>query len=486
MRRADFLQGAALVRKEGRRSLRYGQGRLPPAALAPEKGNSSMMYLLMTAGIMGLSLFLISRLSRVCGLQLKGKALALAGILSTAIAGFLPVVAPFLTGDYYWKLSGLILVAAALVTAYNAHLLRLDARRAAQAETAAPPPATAPGEERPAAGAKPAPSGEDARSTAEALPAREPPSPQESPPSAPTAGTVLSSKAPRAQASPKEGPAPEEATTQGVPAKTPPAQKGVPPEASPAQRGAQAPAAAPAETPPAPENVPPGTIPAPKETQAPAAALTKTPPAQEEAPVRADPAESPAGIASPPAAKTAPEKATLPEEPPRVPESSPAAVPVARGEAPDEVACPQQTADAACEKELAALSSLDDFLDYAYAAQTREELPRALAAYREALRQYADDPYVPYLFIDLGNLCKQSARYADCIEVYRQGLELPIIAGNEAMAEEFRKNLLYLRLVYHTLKKHHALATPFSEIPQAYRAEIETAFQAALAMHSGR
>ena len=136
-------------------------------------------------------------------------------------------------------------------------------------------------------------------------------------------------------------------------------------------------------------------------------------------------------------------------------------------------------------KDLAALTTLDAFLDYAYAAQQRGDIPRALAAYREALKRYSGDPYVPYLFIDLGNLCKQQARYADCIEVYRRGLRLPIIAENEAMAEEFRKNIRYLRIVYHILEKHQALATPFGSIPQTYRAEIETAYQAAQAQHHG-
>ena len=207
------------------------------------------------------------------------------------------------------------------------------------------------------------------------------------------------------------------------------------------------------------------------------------PPPQADAPARALPTE----------ARTAPEPPQREDTPPvaDTPAKEPAAAGTAPAPPPANAAPPRHTifsrrpADAEFADELAALSSLDAFLDYAYAAQQQREFPRALAAYREALRQYTDDPYVPYLFIDLGNLCKQQARYEDCIEVYREGLRLPIIAGNEAMAEEFRKNLLYLCLVYNILKKHQALATPFSEIPQTYRAEIETAYQAKLAMHPG-
>ena len=153
--------------------------------------------------------------------------------------------------------------------------------------------------------------------------------------------------------------------------------------------------------------------------------------------------------------------------------------------APEKRLTEAQAPEASWAKDIAALTTLDAFLDYAYAAQQRGDIPRALAAYREALKRYSGDPYVPYLFIDLGNLCKQQARYADCIEVYRRGLRLPIIAENEAMAEEFRKNIRYLRIVYHILEKHQALATPFGSIPQTYRAEIETAYQAAQAQHHG-
>ena len=153
--------------------------------------------------------------------------------------------------------------------------------------------------------------------------------------------------------------------------------------------------------------------------------------------------------------------------------------------APEKRLTEDQAPEASWAKDIVALTTLDAFLDYAYAAQQRGDIPRALAAYREALKRYSGDPYVPYLFIDLGNLCKQQARYADCIEVYRRGLRLPIIAENEAMAEEFRKNIRYLRIVYHILEKHQALATPFGSIPQTYRAEIETAYQAAQAQHHG-
>lgn len=430
-----------------------------------------MMYLIMTAGIMGLCLFLVSRLSRACGLHLKGRALALAGVFATSIALLLPVFAPFLTRGYYWKLGGLVFLAAALVTAYNAHLLKRDAARDGETAHAAESPA-------------------DAAAEAEDIPAPPPLAPQASAP----------------EAADLQEASPEAAEPQGAP-------QAAPTEAAPTEDAAT-PAPAEASLAPALQETAEMTSPKP-EAEPEAASGTEDellPPEQKpvlvpaskggraSAPTPAAPTAAPEAACAAPAAQASPEASAPAPEPPQredtppvadAPAKEPAAAGTAPAPPPANAAPPRHTifsrrpADAEFADELAALSSLDAFLDYAYAAQQQREFPRALAAYREALRQYTDDPYVPYLFIDLGNLCKQQARYEDCIEVYREGLRLPIIAGNEAMAEEFRKNLLYLCLVYNILKKHQALATPFSEIPQTYRAEIETAYQAKLAMHPG-
>ena len=107
-----------------------------------------MAYLLMTAGIMALGLFLASRLANACGFLVKGRALALAGILACGIAVVLPILAPFLTRDYYWKLGLLVLIAALLVTAYNARLVKKDLAAAEQA-AAGTPASAAPLEQTP-------------------------------------------------------------------------------------------------------------------------------------------------------------------------------------------------------------------------------------------------------------------------------------------------------------------------------------------------
>ena len=466
-----------------------------------------MAYLLMTAGIMALGLFLASRLANACGFLVKGRALALAGLLACGIAVVLPILAPFLTRDYYWKLGLLVLIAALLVTAYNARLVKKDLAAAEQA--AAETPASAAPPER-ASEQMP----EAARQTEEQAGEARPDIP--TPPVRPAAAANKESDS---AAPALDAPAPPQAAPP-VAATAPPAPA---PGAAPADARADSTAAQPPQ-----EKALPATDAAaqpPQETALPAAdaaaqppqetALSAAEPPQEEAASTADTArqapqtEAPA-VPIAPAAFTAedsrPPRDAAPPPPPvtevhasarhapaaqmpegHTPEKRPpeAAAQASEKHAPEKRLTEAQAPEASWAKDIAALTTLDAFLDYAYAAQQRGDIPRALAAYREALKRYSGDPYVPYLFIDLGNLCKQQARYADCIEVYRRGLRLPIIAENEAMAEEFRKNIRYLRIVYHILEKHQALATPFGSIPQTYRAEIETAYQAAQAQHHG-
>ena len=466
-----------------------------------------MAYLLMTAGIMALGLFLASRLANACGFLVKGRALAFAGLLACGIAVVLPILAPFLTRDYYWKLGLLVLIAALLVTAYNARLVKKDLAAAEQAAAETPASATPPeqtpeqmpeaarqaeeqaGEARPDIPTPPVqPAAAANKESDSAAPALDAPSPPQAAP--PVAATAPPAPAP--------GPAPADARADSTAAQTP--QEEALPAADAAAQPPQktAPSAADAAAQPPQEEALPAAEPPQEEAASTADTAHQAP--QTEAPAvpiapaafTAEDSRPPRDAAPPPppgteehaSARHAP-AAQMPEG--HTPEKRPpeTAAQASEKHAPEKRLTEDQAPEAPWAKDIAALTTLDAFLDYAYAAQQRGDIPRALAAYREALKRYSGDPYVPYLFIDLGNLCKQQARYADCIEVYRRGLRLPIIAENEAMAEEFRKNIRYLRIVYHILEKHQALTTPFGSIPQTYRAEIETAYQAAQAQHHG-
>ena len=466
-----------------------------------------MAYFLMTAGIMALGLFLASRLANACGFLVKGRALALAGLLACGIAVVLPILAPFLTRDYYWKLGLLVLIAALLVTAYNARLVKKDLAAAEQAAAETPASAAPPeraseqmpeaarqtkeqaGEARPDIPTPPVrPAAAANKESDSAAPALDAPAPPQAAP--PVAATAPPAPAPGAapadaRADSTAAQTPQEKALPATDAAAQPPQETALPAADAAAQPPQETALSAAEPPQEEAASTADTARQAPQTEAPAVPITPAAFTKEDSRPPRDAAPPPPPVTEEHASARHAPAAQMPEG--HTPEKRPpeAAAQASEKHAPEKRLTEDQAPEASWAKDIAALTTLDAFLDYAYAAQQRGDIPRALAAYREALKRYSGDPYVPYLFIDLGNLCKQQARYADCIEVYRRGLRLPIIAENEAMAEEFRKNIRYLRIVYHILEKHQALATPFGSIPQTYRAEIETAYQAAQAQHHG-
>lgn len=129
----------------------------------------------------------------------------------------------------------------------------------------------------------------------------------------------------------------------------------------------------------------------------------------------------------------------------------------------------------AYQQEIEALDTLDSLLDYAY--DKAHSLPdAAICAYQQAIKSYPEDSYMPFLIIELVNLYKEQARYTEAIKAYQKALSLPIIASNDDMKQEFIKNTRYLTIVQDKLSKHHALSTPFPDIPANILQEIETEF----------
>ncbi|MDD6699342.1 MAG: hypothetical protein PUE51_13510 [Veillonellaceae bacterium] len=409
------------------------------------------MILLLTAGIMGITLFVLAKIAKRLGLRIKGKALALAGVLACAIACALPFVAPFLTEGYYLKLGALAVAAALLVTGYNAYLWKKDAKAAESADE------TAEGESK------------DARTAEETLAARtraaigpqrfkwEPPDEPEEEPAEPEPEPT-----PEPVEEPKEAPQKEEPALQAEP----PSQRGD----GPRERRGESPARQ------------------DDKQEVPSAGATKKAPAE----VKEAKPEKPPEKKKVPVQK---EEPILQEEPP----SQRGDGPEGRGESPVEPAKKQEETSAgattkaepikqeepikkpepkAPAPDFSTFTTLDDYLDYADAAQKKGDLERATTAYANAVDIYVSDPYIIYLYMDLGNLLKQQARYTDCINVYHAALSIPILAENPAIAREFEKNIRYLEIVQAVLKRHHAEDTPFGDIPDAVRAEIEAADQA--------
>ena len=428
------------------------------------------MILLLTAGIMGITLFVLAKVAKRLGLHIKGRALALAGVLACAIACALPFVAPFLTEGYYIKLGALAVAAALLVTGYNAYLWKKDATTAESAdETAESEAAEAqtaeetlaartraaigpqhfkwepPDEpEEAAAEPEPEPKPEPVEEQKEA-PKKEEPALQAKPPSQRSAEPPVEARGPEGRGeSPARQDDKQEVPSAGATKKAPAEVKEAKPEKPPEKK--EEPilqAEPPSQRGDGPEGRGESPVEPAKKQEAPSAGATE----------KEKPVEPPKLL---PAPKPEPEPEPKPIEKPK-PKPAPPKAP-----APD----------------FSTFTTLDDYLDYADAAQKKGDLENATTAYANAVDIYVSDPYIIYLYMDLGNLLKQQARYTDCINVYHAALSIPILAENPAIAHEFEKNIRYLEIVQAVLKRHHAEGTPFGDIPDAVRAEIEAADQA--------
>lgn len=162
-----------------------------------------------------------------------------------------------------------------------------------------------------------------------------------------------------------------------------------------------------------------------------------------------------------------------------------AAVPA---EAPEAAPLPEGPAAAALSEEktvpigleLARLQSLDDYLDYAVAQSGKGCFSHAILAYQQALEKFREDPYVPFIIIEMGNIYKELGAYGDAIGVYRGALRLPQIKEQESIKADFKKNIAYLNTVLQVLTRHREPALPFRKIPPDYQREIEEIIAAEL------
>ena len=379
---------------------------------------------------MAISIFLIYRLCRFFNIEMKWTSLVLCAVMAFIVNGMAITMSPFLDRGHYLRLGILVITAAAVVTIFNERMLRREEALAGNC-TVLP---------------------------TEQLPVEEEPPAEDILPAAmqePVAETSSSEPAVSVKATPVEQPAavqevpPEEKSA--TPQKNNEAEKAVEEAKLAAQAIAEKEAKLAAEK-------------AEKEAQAIAEAK-----ARKEAKERAEQKKREAA-----ARKKAEAEA----------KAKAAAEAKIRAEAEEkarqELAAKRQAHEQELKQELASMDSLDAILDFAYEAKDAQPKD-AIFAYHEAISRYGDDDYTPFLVIELGNLYKEQANYSGAIAAYKQALTMPIIAKNDAMCQEFTKNIHYLGTVQDILAKHAALSTPFPQIPGDIMQEIETEFQA----HSG-
>ena len=374
-----------------------------------------MTFILITGSIMCISIFLIYRLCRFFGIEMKWTSLVLCAVMAFIVNGMAITMSPFLDRTHYLRLGILVITAAALVTFFNERMLRRD-------EALAGGYTILPTEQMP---------------VAEELPVEE---------------NILAAQ----QKNTEAAAAAEDTPTTETPA--------APANESSTEKNA-------ANINEAQQAV--------EEAEATARVI-----AEKEAAIAAKKAEDEARAKAEKAAKERIAQKKREEEARKRAEAKAAAEAKAKAKAEAEEKARQQAMAAKREahekqlkQELSSMDNLDAILDFAYEAKTNQPQD-AIFAYQEAISRYADDDYTPFLVIELGNLYKEQANYSGAIATYKKALNMPIIAQNDAMCQEFTKNIHYLGAVQDILAKHAALSTPFPQIPGDIMQEIENEFQA--------
>ena len=457
-----------------------------------------MTFFVVTAAVMAVSILLIYKLCLYYGLELKWISLVLCAVMAFGVNGATIILSPFLDQSHYLKLTALVLFAAALVTLFNEYLLKREKRQLATAE-----------------GEVLTVEEEDIEPKADLLMAAAEDSSQAEAEEDLSQRLQEAMKANHPAAEPAAEPAGAQKENDGEEKDTPEPTPELPAEEAPAIEATTLPeepaASSPAIMEPAAEDAPvteptAEETPVAEETPAAEPAAVETPaaepapevqdamepevpeePASEPVPTpEPEPAQESSAAKSEPEAKTEPEPAEegspapQPEEEPS-PQPLPEEVPVPEA-APAPFSLTLEEPDAA-EAAVAELATLDEILDFAY-ANKEKDVDAAITAYQAAIDRYPEDSYTPFLIIELAGLYKERASYNEAINLYAESMGLPIIADDDAMKQEFSKTLRYLGTVQDILRKHHALATPFSKLAPEIMQEIEAEFASRQAKQS--
>ncbi len=443
---------------------------------------------------MAASVLLVQRVARHFGLAVDSRALALCAVMALIVNFSAILLSVYLTFNHLMMLVVMVIGSAALVTGVNEFLLRRDYSRVlletgkapedgeseegevfpeeASEDTGQPPVPEA--EEPPIVwevelppGAVP-PEGELAETPAAPPipePAPMPPSPPvETPIFKPEPVVEEPTEEPEPEPvveEPTEEPEPEPVVEEPTEEPEPEPVVEVPteePEPEPVvEEPTEAPEPEPVVEEPTEEPEPEPVVEEPTEEPEPEPVVEEPTEAPEPEPVVEEPTEEP-------------EPEPVVEEPTEEPEPEPVV------EEPTEEPEPERVVEEPTEEPEPEPLTLDDYLDRAYAEKDANHLDAAAALYREAIDKFSDDSYVPFLVIELGNLYKDEGKYADAIETYRRALSIPIIQGQNGIADEFRKNITYLDTVSHITARHGAPRISYNKIPPDWLAEIEKAF----------
>lgn len=140
--------------------------------------------------------------------------------------------------------------------------------------------------------------------------------------------------------------------------------------------------------------------------------------------------------------------------------------------ADDFAAIPAELADT-----FAAMDTMDQLLDYAFEQDAAHHKDAALWAYHTALERYSDDDYAPFVVIAITNIYKEQGQYTLAIKSFAEALDLPALAGNAPMRQQFEDSLAYLTAAKAVLEEAHLEHLPWREIPKDKMLQIESIYK---------
>ena len=123
--------------------------------------------------------------------------------------------------------------------------------------------------------------------------------------------------------------------------------------------------------------------------------------------------------------------------------------------------------------DMSQFADLDAVLDFAYEAKISGRYEDAVDAYESAIENYEDDPYLPFLFIDLANVHKGQGEYDAAIDIYQKAINMPNIEKDSNILKSFKENIDYLKALKTVLRKHKIEHKPFGDIDESILKEVE-------------
>ena len=192
-----------------------------------------------------------------------------------------------------------------------------------------------------------------------------------------------------------------------------------------------------------------------------------------DAPEEAEPADSVAG--APEEVKQADSVAGAPEEVKQADSASAVHEEQEPAESADDIR-EEAASDRALADTLAAMTTMDQLLDFAFEQNLQKQTQVALAAYQTALERYRGDSYAPFIVVSIANIHKENGNYDAAINSIRSAMDIPAMLESSSIKRQFDDTLSYLMITRNVLQTAGLGNLSFKEIPKKYMSQIESIY----------